>query len=65
MTSRGRHTRFPTLLRAGKMPVERFSSAPKDMFANELSYCFYRPKLAKVSLITSIIDLAVQRSRPL
>jgi hypothetical protein len=39
----------------------------KYMFAKGLSplSVFYLPKLAKVSLMTSIIDLAVQRSRPL
>ncbi len=39
----------------------------KYMFAKELSssLVFYLPKLAKVSLMTSIMDLAVQRSRPL
>jgi hypothetical protein len=39
----------------------------KYMFAKELSapLVFYLPKLASVSLMTSIMDLAVQRSRPL
>jgi hypothetical protein len=39
----------------------------KYLFAKELSTpsVFYRPKLASVSLMTSIMDLAIQRSRPL
>ena len=48
-----------------KFPLQR--NRCKYMFAKGLSspLMFYLPKLANVSLITSIMDLAVQRSRPL